>query len=1120
MSSTPGSAEDRLNSLSTERSQLLKLLIERDTREQRKIRAVPRSALPAATRLPTSWAQQRLWFIRQLEGKSEVYHIAAAFSLRGALNEAALHKAMDALVRRHEALRTVFVNERGSPEQEIQPYGRFAMPVIDLCSLAPEMQAARVEDEKLREIRTGFDLSVGPLIRGRLLRLQVHHHLLMITMHHIISDGWSMSVLVRELGQLYEALLHGSEASLDSLPIQYADYAIWQRESFQGDARENQLGYWRERLRGAPAQLELPTDRPRPAAQSFQGANLEMRLNAELTGRLRSFAYRHDVTLFMVLYAGWAILLSRLSGQTDIVIGTPTANRQQPELSSLIGFFVNTLALRLTVRPDASVRELLNHVKDVTLGAYQHQDVAFEQVVEAVHPERSLSRNPLFQVMFILQSTPAAQLHLADLQVTREAELYESAMFDLMFSLEEQASELTGTLNYAKDLFDRATIERWITSYQLLLRAIVDMPDASVTELPILTQAQRKLLLEDFNATQADYRLERSIPSLFEEQARRSPGVIAVEYEEQAVSYAHLNSRADRLALALRSRGVRADEPVGICLPRGLDMVVAVLATLKAGGAYLPLDPNYPRKRIQHMLEDAKPRLVLTQNELRAVLPDCGAQLVALDASSVEPADTCAEDSSFTAEVPVTNAALAYVMYTSGSTGRPKGTAMPHRPLVNLIEWHRERFGSAEGKRVLQFAALSFDVAFQEMFTTLCTGGTLVLVDEWLRRDARALTEFLAHRAVNRLFLPPLMLQSIAEHCRTDRVVLDQLRDVICAGEQLRITPEIVGFFKKHRQCRLHNHYGPTETHVVTSLTLSDEPDRWPALPTIGRPIANTQIYILDHRGNPVPIGVAGELYIGGVSLANGYLNREELTAARFVPDPFTVDAQRRLYRTGDVCMWQADGQLKYLGRNDDQVKVRGFRIELGEIEAQLARHASIRDVAVVAREDGAGQKHLVAYFTVHSDHKPKAEELRAFLKAFVPSHMVPSAFVVLDSLPVTSSGKLDRRSLPAPDLDAYASEPYEEPRGEIEQALAQIWGDLLGVSRIGRRDNFFELGGHSLLGTKLVAHIAEHHCVRLPVVAVFRSPTIREMAQIIEMQRSRREGTGNDAMEIEDGVI
>jgi amino acid adenylation domain-containing protein len=1096
--------ETAAHSLSDDQARLLNLLLEERARAKARITPFPREHRDRPVRLLTSWAQQRLWFIDQLEGGTAAYHIAVGVRLRGVLNEPALRASLDAIVQRHESLRTVFVAADGQPLQEIAPTGSFLLQTTDLRAIDEAERHSRVEAQKYEALHQPFDLRTGPLIRGRLLRLTADEHLLLVTMHHIVSDGWSMGVFFAELAALYASHQSGRQDPLQPLAIQYADYAQWQRAWLHGEERDRQLNYWRTHLIGAPPALALPTDRPRPAVQSFRGGNVPVVLDAALSADLKNLAQRHEMTLFMVLYAGWAILLSRLSGQDEVVIGTPVANRRQRELEPLIGFFVNTLALRVGVPGDQRVEELLHQIKHVTLSAYEHQDVPFERVVEALAPDRSLSRNPIFQVMLALQSAPNRAPPLPDLTVSAEPGIDEPAMFDLLLSLEERGDEIVGSLNYAQDLFDRGTVTRWLASFDVLLRAMTRAPQTEVGALPWLTDAERERVLTLFNKTRVVFPHDQLVHESFEAQAARTPEAEAVRFGEQACTYAELNTQANRLAHVLRARGVGPGRLVGLCAERGIPMVIGVLAILKAGGAYLPLDPSYPTERLAYMLTDAAPAVVLTQAALHRRLPKTGARLLLLD-ELLEPAP--GESQAAANNLPASTLGLrpehlVYTIYTSGSTGQPKGTAMTHRAMGNLLAWHHQSFPGGEGVRVMQFAALSFDVAFQELFTTLSAGGTLVLLEEWVRRDARALAELIRAQSIERLFLPPLMLQSVAESLASgEQDVPSNLRDVICAGEQLRISAEIRALFARCPGARLHNHYGPTETHVVTASTLEGDPQEWPDLPPIGRPIANTQVYVLDARRQPVPIGVAGELYLGGANLARGYLHRPELTAERFVADPFSTDPRARLYKTGDLGRWRSDGTLEYLGRNDDQVKIRGFRVELGEIEAQLAGHAHVQEVAVVAREEPTGPRRLVAYVTARAGGAPSAEALRAHLQGRLPEHMIPSAFVTLEQLPRTPSGKLDRRALPAPDVDAYVTRTYEPPQGEIEEILAGVWQELLHVKRVGRHDNFFELGGHSLLATRVFSHISYVLDVDLPIRLMFERPTIDALSRCIEKE-------------------
>jgi amino acid adenylation domain-containing protein len=940
MTSTPVSGKEKLDQLSKGQIELLKLLLEKQSRQTQAISPSARDLQLAHVRLSVSWAQQRLWFIDQLEGGCSAYHIAVAVRLRGALKLEALQKALDMLIQRHEALRTVFVSVGGEPHQEIQAPMPFALRVIELD------HREDVEREKHQELQNKFDLSTGPLIRGSLLRLASDEHLLLVTMHHIIADGWSIGVFNRELMDLYRGV------ALEPLPIQYADYAQWQRKWLRGDVLDTQLNYWRARLDGAPPQLELPIDRPRPAVQSYRGASVSVFLDSALTEKLRAFAQRHNLTLFMVLQAAWAILLSRLSGSDDIVSGTPIANRQRPELEGLIGFFVNTLALRTRVRADMPLETFLTHVRDVTLGAYEHQDLPFEQVVEALRPERRLDRNPLFQVMLMLHNAPKSELRLPELRVNFEDEGYESSMFDLHLMLEERGDEIAGVLNFATDLFDRQTVEHWMTCFQVLLKSLTSDAYGSVGELPLLSVSDRNLVLKQFNATATPFASEQLIHELFEMQVERTPDAIAVVYEGQSLTYSELNSRANQLARYLRQLGVGPDQLVGICVERSLEMVVGLYGIVKAGGAYVPMDPSYPPDRLAYMLEDAAPKILLSQSQLITRLPKHQARVIVLDL-----------DWERIAEHPVSNIGrsagqhsehLAYMIYTSGSTGKPKGAMNEHCALVNRLQWMQQAYRLGTADHVLQKTPFSFDVSVWEFFWPLISGARLVVARPQGHQDPEYLRTLIDEQGVTTLHFVPSMLQVFLDQYRAGSC--RSLRHVVCSGEELSASLQRK-FFEALPHAQLHNLYGPTEAAIdVTAWEC--RPDDPSARVPIGYPISNIQMYVLDAVHEPVPIRVAGEIYIGGVGVGRGYLNRPELTSERFIQ----IEGLGRLYKTGDLGRWRADGALEYLGRNDHQVKIRGFRIELGEIEAQIASHPQVKEAVVLAREDVSGDKRLVAY--------------------------------------------------------------------------------------------------------------------------------------------------------------
>jgi amino acid adenylation domain-containing protein len=1055
--------------------------------------APPLVAADRSATLPLSYAQQRLWFLDQLEPDSSLYNIAEVVRLNGRLDTIALERSFNELVRRHESLRTCFVETDGQPTQVILPPRPFSLTVEDLSATQPDQKAADLQALLHDEAELPFNLSAAPLLRVRLFRLAAEEHVLGVTMHHIISDAWSMNVLTRELGLLYQAYCSGSKSHLTELPLQYADYAVWQRKWLQAEVYETQLCYWRAQLSGAPPLLEIPTDRPRPVVRSHRGASQGIHLNAGTLEKLKDISRRHEVTLFMTVLAGFQALLSRWSGQDDIVVGTPVAGRTHGETEGLIGFFLNTLVLRTDFSGDPSFAELLKRVREVALEAYTHQDLPFERLVEEVQPERDLGSNPLFQVMLVLQKASVELPAFPDLTLTFLPSEIVTAKFDLTLFMNESSEGLSVLLEYSTDLFEAKTIKRMLLHYQKLLECVAGDSQRRISELEILTVEERKQLLIDWNNTTAT-RDQSSLLNLFEHQVELTPDACAVEFAEQQLSYRELNRRANQLAHYLRKLGVGADVRVGIMLERSFELVISVLGVLKAGGAYVPLDPTYPRERLNFMVADAQCAMLLTKESLAASLPQTSSKILCLDNHGRGQANESTEN-------PPTGIHpdnLAYVIYTSGSTGRPKGVAMTHRALSNLIYWQLADFSGPT--RTLQFASLNFDASFHEMFATWCSGGTLVLVTNELRLDASEMLRFLSKQQVERVFLPFVYLQHLAE-TYTERPLPLHLREVQTAGEQLQSTTQIAQLCES-LQCRLNNHYGPSETHVVTAHTLSRLPQEWPTLPPIGRPIDNTGIYILDRNLEPVPVGVTGELYIGGVNVCRGYLDRPELTAEKFIPNPFSDKSNERIYRSGDLARYLSNGDIEFLGRVDHQVKIRGYRIEIGEVEATLREHPRLVEAVVSARDDARGEKQLVAYCVGQAGQPVQLEiaEVRQYLRERLPEYMVPSFFVFLKDLPVTATGKVDRRALPAPqpsDLDLHRV--YVAPRTPTEEAIAAIWLLVLGLTQVGVEDNFFELGGHSLLTTQVISRIRQALAVEIPVRTLFERPTISGLAESIE---------------------
>ncbi|UPJ95289.1 non-ribosomal peptide synthetase [Bradyrhizobium sp. 172] len=1039
--------------------------------------------------LALSFAQERLWFLAQLDEGGRSYHMLLAWRLRGELDRTAWQRSLDRLLARHEALRSVFVAPEGKPWVEVLPPGA-GLPVVerDLRD-RPEAEAARL-DLCYEEARTPFDLARGPLIRACLIRMSDDEHVFLLTQHHIVSDGWSIGVLARELSHLYRAFVAGQEDPLPPLAIQYPDYAAWQRHWLSGERLSIQAEYWRSNLSGAPARLALPTDRLRPAEQSFAGATVPVVIDADLTRGLRRLSQQHGTTLFMTVLAGWAAVLSRLSGQDDIVIGVPSANRGRREIEELIGFFVNSLALRLDLSGEPSVAELLERTRRTALAAQEHQDLPFEQVVEIVQPPRRLDHTPLFQVMLAWQNNAAQSFDLPGLSVEAVGDGYDQVKFDLELSLGEHGEVIAGTLGYAAALFDHTTIERQRGYLLALLRAMVADARQAVGRIELLAADERAYLLEELNRTAVPYPEQQCIHELFEAQVAKAPDAVAVVHEDERLSYGELNARANRLAHHLIGLGVKPDQPVAICLERGVAMVVGLLAILKAGGAYLPLDPAYPCARLKQVLEDAQPQLLLADAAGRSALgADALADLTVVDLETATSAwaKLPASDPDPRA-LGLTSRHLAYVIYTSGSTGTPKGVMIEHRGLVNLGLAQIGLFGVCSNSRVVQFASFGFDASAWEILMAFGAGAALHLPADELRQASNKLSDYLRSEAITHATLPPALFQG-------DRN-LEYLasQSLILAGELPK--SELI---RRLPATSIVNAYGPTET-TVCATTWSYPSDFDGSVVPIGRPIANTRVYLLDGHGAPVPLGAVGELYIGGAGVARGYLNRPELTAERFLADPFSGEVGARMYRTGDLARYLPDGNLEFLGRIDDQMKIRGFRIEPGEIAARLVEHASVRDAAVVACEDRSGEKRLVAYVVTAAEHAGEAEgtelagTLRTHLGARLPEYMVPSAFVRLAALPLTPNGKLDRKALPPPEDDAYARAAYEAPRGEIEIALAQIWAELLGLERVGRHDNFFELGGHSLLAVQLMERL-RRLSLGVEVRTLFAKPVLADLA-------------------------
>ncbi|PAK13803.1 non-ribosomal peptide synthetase [Burkholderia ubonensis] len=1049
---------------------------------------------------PLSFAQERLWFLEQLQPGQAIYNMYDIVPWRGALAQDALERTLAALLARHETLRTHFDVEDGHPVQIVEPAVALPLALTDLSALPAGERAAAAQRLAIDEAARPFDLGTAPLLRLRVIRLAPDEHLLVLTIHHIISDGWSMRVLHREFSTLYAAFAAGLPAPLAPLPIQYADFVIWQRDWLAGDVLDRQLAFWRTQLDGAPsAPLDLPCARPRPAVPSYRGALHNFSLDAATTRAVRAFAQREGATPFMVLLAAFKLLLARYSGQHDVVVGTPIANRTRVELEGLIGFFANTLVLRSRVDDARGFRALLAAVRETTLAAYAHQDLPFERLVEAVRPQRALNHNPLFQVMFVLNAFDDAGSRPADAADDgRDPDYREvgigTAKFDLHLSMIEVGGRLRGIVEYATDLFDAPTIERLARHFTTLLGAALAAPEQAAGSLPLMDERERDAVLAAAASPWAADAAPPLVHRRVEAQAARTPDAIALRQGGRTLTYGELDSRAARLAQALAARGAGPDVPVGIYIGRSIEQLVAVLAVLKAGACYVPLDPVYPEQRLAAICADARLAAVITAG---ATPPFAAPALVPVDADAPpsRPALAAAQRD-----------ALAYLLYTSGSTGRPKGVAMPHGPLANLIAWQHDT--APAPARVLQFTSLNFDVSAQEIFTTLCAGATLVLASEEERRDPAALLRRLAADRIERIFAPAAALQALAATAADDpQASVLALREIVTAGEQLQVSPQLAAFVRRHRVATLRNQYGPTETHVASEWTLDGAPDAWPELPPIGRAIAGARLYLLDRHGAPVPDGLPGELYIGGCLPARGYLGQPDQTAARFVPDPFSPSPGARMYRTGDLARRRGDAALEFLGRRDRQIKVRGVRVEPGEVEAVLREAPGLREAVVVDGPDPAGGRRLIAYVIAArgNDVAFDVGALRRHCRTRLPESMVPALFVPVDAMPLTPSGKIDRAALPAPEPAAGAAQPDARPGTPLEAALAAIWREVLKVERIGLHDNFFELGGHSLLATRVAARIRARLGVELPLRLLFEAPTVAELAvAIIDAELAR----------------
>ncbi|HWP44056.1 MAG TPA: amino acid adenylation domain-containing protein, partial [Blastocatellia bacterium] len=1037
---------------------------------------------------PLSFAQQRLWFFDQWEKASPVYNIPAAIRLRGRLDKAALERSLNEIVRRHETLRTRIGTSEGEPVQIVERGIKLKLEEEEIEWGSEQEREERARREAAEEASRGFDLREGPLIRGKLLRLGEEDHVLLLTMHHIISDGWSIGVLINEVSALYSAFSKGEPSPLEDLPIQYADYAVWQRDYMKGEKLEKQLSYWTEHLAGELPTLQLQTDFPRPPVQTYRGAKESLWLPKSLSSALKELSRREGATLFMTLLAAFKALLYRYTGQEDIIVGTPIANRNRSEIESLIGFFVNTLVLRTDLSGDPTFIELIRRVREVALGAYANQDVPFEKLTQALQVQRDLSRSPLFQILFMVQNSQIDSLQLPGLTLQPMDTGAKTAKFDLTVVLEDSDQGLLAAVEYNTDLFESHSIARLLSHFHSLLQAAASDPLSPISQLPLLSHPELHHILVSFNQSPPCSPRSPLLHHLFQLQVERTPENIAVRFRDQAITYSQLNQRANRLAHYLIERGVKIEDRVGLCCYRSIEMVVGLLAILKAGAAYVPLDPDHPAARLRDMIEQADITHILVGEGAEARLPEVEGIRIRLDDESLQLSGDREENP----ELEMGGKNLAYVIYTSGTTGRPKGAMNTHEAITNRIEWMQMQYGLREEDVVLQKTPYSFDVSVWEYFWPLMSGASIAMAEPGGHRDSRYLVEEIERRGVSVMHFVPSMLEVFLREEGVER--LRGVRLVICSGEAL--SEELKRRYYERMGGELENLYGPTEAAVDVTYWRCErgETERRVA---IGRPISNVRIYILDKEKRVVPEGVAGEIHIAGKGVGRGYIKQGGQTAERYLPDPYSEAGGERMYATGDKGRWVRGGVIEYLGREDGQVKIRGNRIEIGEVEGAMRRIGGVREAAVQVKEGEGGEKRLVGYVVVKEGEGKRVEEIRREMREMVPEYMVPAAIVELEEMPLNANGKLDRKALPDPDFSRDENASYVTAGNEIEGLLTSVWQEVLGRKPIGIHDDLFFLGGDSIRVIQIVQELSRYG---LSVTArdVFRMPTIHKLAGLL----------------------
>ncbi|RQW04813.1 amino acid adenylation domain-containing protein [candidate division KSB1 bacterium] len=1088
-----------ISKLSPEKRKLLEKILAEQNVDLKKTRILPQSR--EREHFPLSYAQQRMWFLDQLEPGNPMYNNPAAVSIKGIINIAAIEHVLTSLGQRHEVLRTVFESKNGVPVQRLQAESAIQLEQLDVSSLPLDERQKRLHQESVQISQAPFNLQTGPMMRALLIKMDTNDYVFLVTMHHIISDAWTLTVFIKEFAALYQSYTSGTSVVLPDLPIQYVDYACWQRDYLQGEVLQQQLGFWHEKLAGGDTALNVPIDHPRPKIQTHNGDVFYFTIRQDITKNLESLSKKYDVTLFMTLLGALALLLRRYSGQDDISIGTPIANRNRSELESLLGVFVNTLVMRTSLSGNPSFIDLVKRVKETALGAFAHQDIPFEMIVEELKPERDMSRPPYFQTMFVMQNAPAQQLVLPNVTIEPLQLHTPTAKFDLTFVLEPKNGGLDGQIVYNTDLFDSATIERMIGHIKTLFKEIGDHADQPISDIQYLTAHEKAVLLSAKNeSARQPLHFEHSICYYLEHQVVRTPDA-TISCGSETLSYAAFNARANQLARQLLERGVQPDSIVGIYLERSIDLLVCMLAILKAGAAFLPLDPDYPPDRIEYMLADSKVSVVISHSKIATLIKTDSLSILFVDEHLEPNSDSDAQNISPT----IHPQQSAYIIYTSGSTGAPKGVLITHAAFVQHCLGMQQFYQLTPQDRILQFASTNFDAALEQIFPTLLTGASLFMRDNtvWSPEE---LIRFIRDQQLTVINLPTAYWNQCVKIWAEDGLKESSVRLVIIGGD-LMSTDSLTPWQQSPlRQARLINAYGPTETTITA--TAFDIPVQWReevdegSIP-IGQALLQRAVYILDAHGFPVPIGLPGELYIGGYTLARGYLNRPDLTAERFVPNPF-YGAGERLYRTGDLVRYNNRGHIEFLGRVDQQVKIRGYRIELGEIEAMLNQYPGMKNGIVISRQSGSAEKVLVAYYEFVGENEPSVTNLRDFLQTRLPDYMIPGAFMQLERMPMTPAGKINRRALPEPDqLRPHVETEYIAPRTATEKRLTEILAEVLKVEHVGVLDNFFELGGHSMLGTQIVSQLREEYQVELPLRVLFENPTAEGIARAIAEEQA-----------------